>query len=136
MHRKCKRWCRAVAPRTRKHHRKDLCNGRLGVTTFAQCITPAQCEQAAAALAHEFGEHAQLITREESGFDAAENDCAILEELFALDRKSTDQLEAVLHAKTQVLAICAPHEANHLKTAVFCYRAPQEGEFRARLTFY
>ena len=72
-----------------------------GVATFRERAPSAEQQQATAALAHEIGKHAHLLEREERGFDAAEYDGSVGEQLFARFREAGDELETILHTKSQ-----------------------------------
>ena len=113
--------------------RKHLGHRRVGEATFGECGAAAQREQTSAALAHEIGEHAELVAGEERRLDAAEDDSAILKQLFAREGKASHHLEAVTHAEAQKFFFGAAHQAYDLEAAVVLHRAPQEGELGARL---
>ena len=74
-----------------------------------------------------------MVAGEERRLDAAEDDCAILEEFLALGWKPTHQLQAVAHTESQEFLVGAAHQPHHVQAAV-CRDGPaQEREFRAGL---
>ena len=76
-----------------------------------------------------------MVAGKERRLNAAENDRAILEQLFALRWKSAHQLQAVAHAESQKLPVRAAHQPDDVKIAVCGHRASQKGEFRSRFAF-
>ena len=115
--------------------RQHVGQRRPGVAAFRQRRTTAEHNEAAAAHTHEVGQHAQLVGGEERGFDTAENDGAIAEQLGTAGGKAAQQIEAVAHAEAQELAFGAAHESYDLHGAVVGHGPPQERKLGARLTF-
>jgi len=68
-------------------HRQHFGKRRAGPSAFRKRPAPAEHDQAAAALADEIGEHAQLFGRERGRFDAAEDNGVILEQILHLAAK-------------------------------------------------
>ena len=77
------------------HDRQHFADRRAAPAAFGERSAAAEHQQAAAALADEVGEHAQLLGRERRRFDAAEDDRAVREQLLARLREAADQLVGV-----------------------------------------
>src|SRR5688572_33482467 len=90
---------------TRDFHGHYVGQWRLGVSPLRERTPSAEQQQPAAPLAHKIGQHPQLLEGEERGFDAAEKDGPVAEQLFSRLRKSGDELETVLNAQPQELVL-------------------------------
>ncbi len=74
---------------------RDRC---AGVATFGKGARAADHQQSAAAALDELGDHPQLIARERGRFDVAQDQAAILEQLFAGLRESAEQMLGIVDA--------------------------------------
>ena len=93
----------------------------------------AEHQQPAAALVDEVGNHAELLGRERRRFHAAENQAAVLEQLFARLREAADQLVGRGDRLAVVLVLGRPVERHDLQILVAFDAEAQELVFESRL---
>ena len=108
----------ARCPRARINHERQRRPQACLRTAFGQRPRAAQHQQTAAAAVDEVRDHLQLIAREETGLDAADDEAAILEQLFAGLREAADDL--VFLARKRIL--CCPRSAAATRSAGSCHR--------------
>ena len=113
--------------------RQHFGDRRAGPAAFGKRPAAAEHQQAAAALADEVGQHPELIGRERRGLDAAEDDRAIREQLFARLREAADQLVGAADVEPQVLVFGRPLQDDDLQVLVVLDGAADELHFEARL---
>ena len=115
--------------------REDLADRRAAPAALGERPAAAEHQQPAAPLVHEIGDHPELLGRERRRLDAAQNESAILEELFARLGKAGDQLVGVRDGLTVVLVLGRPGQRHHLQVLVVFDRAAHELVLEARLAF-
>ena len=115
--------------------RQRVGNRRAAVSAFAKRTRTAEHQQAAAAPLDELGNHLQLIAREDAGFDAAEDQAAVLEQLFARLREPADELFGILRLVAEqphVFVVGRALQRDDLEVLVVRDRAAQELHLEAR----
>ena len=93
----------------------------------------AEHQQAAAAAIDELRDHLQLIAGERAGLDAAENQAAIREQLFARLREAGDELVGVVDAEAHVLVVGRPLQRDQQQVGIVVHRAADELHLGPRL---
>ncbi len=116
-----------------EHDRQHFAHGRAGPAAFGKRSASAEHQQAAAALVHEVGNHPELVGRERRGFDAAENQAAILEQLLARLREAAHHFIRRRHVAAEVFVLGGPLQQDDADVLVVLDGAQDELRFGARL---
>ena len=117
------------------HHRQHVADRRAAPAAFGKRSPASQHQQAAAALVREVGQHAELLGRERRRFDAAQDDRAIGEQLFARLREPADQFVRRRDVAPPVLVLGGALQDDDLHVLVVLDRAADELHLEPRLAF-
>jgi hypothetical protein len=124
-----------LAVRVLDDDRQHFADRRAAPAAFGKRPPAAEHQQPAAALVDEVGEHAQLLGREGGGFDAAEDDRAVREQLLARLREAAEQLVLVADVAAPVLVLGGPQQDRDLQVLVVLDRPPDELHLDPGLAF-
>src|SRR3970282_190445 len=102
-------------------------------TPLRERARAAEHDQAAAALLDEVRDHAELIAGERARLDAAEDQAAIREQLFARLREAAEQVLGIVHVDPEVLVVGGALERDDLEVQIVGDGAADELHLEPRL---
>ena len=127
---------RPVVERARDSLEDDgqrISDWRPGIAALRERPRPAQHQQSAAAALDELRHHAQLVASERAGFDAAENQSAVGEQLVARLGEAASELVRSVEHEPVVLVVGRAQQRHDLQVLVLFHCAMQELQLGTRL---
>ena len=118
-----------------QQQRQRLADRRTGIAALGERARPPEHQHTPAAHIRKLRHHAQLITRERAGFDAAQHQSPIGKQFLAGAGKAGYQFVGRVDAEPQVFAVGGALQRHHFQLGVVSDGPAQELQLEARLAF-